>query len=111
MAVGHIFKTGKLQNYLDKHPNPTWGVRTQYYIAKYYELRRKNQKSIESTDRILKIYPKTPFAEYALYLKANNLRELGNIKEARKTYQLFIKTYPDSKKLKIAEIKLERLWE
>ena len=111
MAVAHIFKTGKLQNYLDKHPNPTWGVRTQYYIAKYYAMRRKNKKSIESAERILKIYPKTPFAEYALYLKANNLKELSMIKEARKTYQLFIETYPDSKKRKLAQIKLEKLWE
>ena len=111
MAFAHIFKTGKLQNYLDKHPNPTWVVRTQYYIAKYYSLRRNPQKSIESTERILKFYPKTPFAEHALYLQAYNLKELGKIKEARQTYLLFIETYPDSKKRTLAKKKHDMLWE
>lgn len=105
----HIFKSGKLQKYLDERPNPSWGVRLQYYMGQYYYFRKEREKSLGCADRVLKVYPKSPFVEHALFLRAKCLQELKKKEEAAEAYKKFFETYPKSPKVRVAEKRYRRL--
>jgi len=68
------------------------------------------RRSIEVFDRILNNYPDYEKAPQCLFLKAyvfeNNL---GDLKEAKKTYEQFLKKYPDDDFADDAEISIKNL--
>jgi TolA-binding protein len=105
----HFYASGKLQQFLDKHPNQTWGVRTQYYLTQLYVIKSEYSKAIDSADRILKLYPKTKFAENALYMKAKSLEFNNQKQEAADAYKLFIETYPNSSSAEFADRRNKKL--
>ncbi|MFH1378963.1 MAG: tetratricopeptide repeat protein [bacterium] len=101
--------SGRFQTFLDNHPHPVWAVRAQYTMSMYHYMRSHYKEAVESDDRIIKIYPKSSFAEKALLHKARSYLALGNKKKAVELYELFMKTYPDSEQFEYAEQKQKRL--
>jgi len=105
----HFFNSGKLQKYLDEHPNPSWGVRVQYYMGQFFYFRKERKKAIECAEKVLKVYPKSSCVPKALFLKAKSLHELGKRAEAIKAYKKYFETYPNFSKAKLAKKRYRRL--
>ncbi len=102
-------KSGKLQTYLDDHPHPTWGPRIQYYIANFYLFRSDYQTCLEAADRVYTVYPKSVYAENAMYLSTRCLENLGKRSEAMTLLEKFREEYPDSDKSKVAEKRYRKM--
>jgi TolA-binding protein len=53
--------------YLDKHPT-TWKADAIYYtLGSFHELFNRDERALEQYERVLEKFPKSPYAESALY--------------------------------------------
>lgn len=100
-------RTGKLEAYLDAHPNASLNSRIEYYLALLTDIANKNASAENRYRRIIAVYPDTGITASAW----SNMIELIDKRNDRNLVlqesTKFLEKYPDDPKAEIIRRKVE----
>lgn len=94
--VNYSISTGKLDEFIDTHPEYTWGPGVEYYIGFFQDFFGNADKSIERFRRVVQKYPGTKYGPAAQYKIATIFDNRGNNRLTIEEYQKLLDLFPDS---------------
>jgi tol-pal system protein YbgF len=80
-----------------------------YYIGECSAAQKKFTEAVDAYNRVIVGYAKTARAPEAIYKRGLAFENLGQVERARESYELVMKTYPDSEASRLAKQSIARL--
>lgn len=79
-------------------PDNPYALESLRILAEIYRTQGKKEQERHTLDRIIAFHParRSPVVEKALYIRANDLREEGDLTRAKELYRALLDTYPRS---------------
>lgn len=98
-------QNGSILNYLDTHPDPRWIPALEYYAGEvFYGFQNLHGANVLFS-RVSEHYPKSPFADDALFDYVQTLDDEGNTsrRQLAGLYLKYIERFPQGKHATIAQ--------
>ena len=93
--------------YAQKHPDPKWSPRIDYWVGMYYYHRGDFPKAQEAFTQLLTDYPTGQYAADGLQLLGFAAEENHDWAPAKGALYRYIQEYPDGKERAVVDKKLE----
>jgi tol-pal system protein YbgF len=97
------------ETYLRTFPKSDFADEAQYYIGDTYYSDAKFEAAIAAYDRVIANYQNGNMVPQSYYKRGLAQERLGQVDQARQSYELVMKNYPDSDAGRLAKQTLDRL--
>jgi tol-pal system protein YbgF len=97
------------ETYLRTFPKTDLADDAQYYIGETQYMAHDYQSAVAAYDRLFATYPTSNTLPDAYYKRGLALNTLGQVPQARESFEFVVKNYPDSDAGRLAKQALDRL--
>jgi TolA-binding protein len=109
MAGNYALAVDGFTAYLKASPQAANAAVAEYYIGEAYRLDRKLNEALAAYERVIANHSSSEQVPDARFRRAEVLKELGRVSEARAEYELVLKTWPDTGTAILAKQRLAEL--
>jgi TolA-binding protein len=95
--------------YLKASPQAANAALAEYYIGEAYRLDRKLNEALAAYERVIANHTTSEQVPNARFRRAEVLKELGRVNEARAEYEMVLKTWPNTQTAILAKQRLAEL--
>ncbi len=95
--------------YLRSFPRSELADDAQFYIAECNYLDGKNAEAMDAYNRVITNYPGGDRVPEAYYKRGMTFERMGQVDQARESWDTLIKTFPDSEMARLGKQNLDRL--
>ncbi|MBI4677473.1 MAG: tetratricopeptide repeat protein [Elusimicrobia bacterium] len=107
--LGTINPLEGMLNVAQKHPDPEWSPRLEYWVAMVYYQKSDYGKSQEVFNRLLTDYPTTYYAPKALIRLSLSAQENRDWETAKDALARYVERFPEGKDSSMAKATLDKL--
>ena len=107
--ITYGIRSGKIDSFLDEHPNPNWVPVLEYYWGQIYSILAKWEKAIYRFKRVVDKFPESKYGHRAQYAIARAYDDSGRRNFAIIEYSKLLEDYPDCEISEISRKRLEYL--
>lgn len=97
-----------LETYLRYFPKGVRADEAQHLIGQSYEGDSKYQEAVDAYDRVIRNYLGSKFVSQALYKRGVAYERLGQIDNAKQSWETVLKQFPDSQEASLAKQGIDR---
>jgi tol-pal system protein YbgF len=97
------------ETYLRQFARSELGHSAQFYIGECRYSDGKHREAVDAYDQVIANYPRSASVPTAYYKRGLALERLGQLDRARESFELVIKSFPDSDEARLAKQNLDRL--
>lgn len=100
---------GGFETYLKYFPKGIRADEAQLLIGESYSYDRKFPEAVDAYDRVIRGYPGSKFIPQAYYKRGRAYEDLGQSDDAKQSYEMVMKQFPDSAEASLAKQALDRM--